>query len=60
MATSSIFKEIRPKDKRSVQKLVSDLKHSKVSSAQPVKKSRLIRELPREQVREFSVSNEVA
>lgn len=50
MATSSIYKDLRAKDKRSIAKLISALERSKESAAQEVQMTRPARDLTKEQI----------
>lgn len=56
MATSSIFREIRAKDKRSIYKLVRALERSeasKASNAEEVKMSRPVSDMTKEQMKKL-------
>ena len=50
MATSSIYKELKTKDKRSIAKLIGALERSKESAAQEVQMTRPVRDLTKEQI----------
>ncbi len=51
MATSSIFKEIKPKNKRSIVRLVSALERSRVSAASDVRMSRPVSDMSKDEIR---------
>ena len=51
MATSSIFKSIKPNDKVGIRKLVRALERSKESKAQEVQMSRAVSEFTAEQLK---------
>ncbi len=53
MATSSIFRELRPKDKRSVIKLIRALERSAASKPQPVQMSRPVHDMTPEEIRKI-------
>ena len=56
MATSSIFREIRPKDKRSISKLIKALERSeaaRASKAEEVKMSRPVSDMTKEQMKKI-------
>lgn len=53
MATSSIFREIRLKDKRQLNKLVRALEHSRASQSVPVQMSRPYSDMSKEQMQKL-------
>lgn len=59
MATSSIFNEVKAKDKRSISKLVNALERSSASKHEPVVMSRSVNTMSKEEIQKlFGGDNE--
>ena len=53
VATSSIFKNVHPKEKASIRKLVNALEHSKASKANDVQMTRPVSDFTADQIRKI-------
>lgn len=58
MATSSLFTEVKAKDKKSVRRLVRALEQSKASKSEAVQMSRPVHKLTKEQIEKIFGGND--